>query len=146
MKTGPAAWTTIVGVLLLAGCGSDGGGEARGGAASTSAATSLPRGAIGHVVIFWLKEPGNPDGRRQIIDASDTFRSVPGVLSVEAGEKLASPRRNVDDTYDVAVVMWFKDRPSLERYQTHPAHLEMLSRVGPLIDRTMAYDFMRAVR
>jgi hypothetical protein len=97
-------------------------------------------------VIFWLKEPGDPDGRWQVIDASATFRSVPGVLSVEAGEKLASPRRNVDATYDVAVVMWFRDRPSLERYQTHPAHLEMLTRVGPLIDRTIAYDFVRAVR
>jgi hypothetical protein len=142
-------WIAIGCVLLLAaGCesGAGGGSGGRGGATGAGAAAALPRGAIGHVVIVWLKEPGNPDGRRQVIDASDTFRSVAGVLSVEAGEKLASPRRNVDDTYDVAVVMWFKDRPSLERYQTHPAHLEMLSRVGPLIDRTIAYDFMRAIR
>ena len=140
-----ATWIAIVSLLLLpAGCHSGSGGEDRAGAAGTTAADPLPRGAVGHVVIFWLKEPGDADGRRQIIDASESFRSVPGVLSVEAGEKLASPRRNVDATYDVALVMWFKDRASLERYQTHPAHLEMLSRVGPLIDRTIAYDFMRA--
>ena len=134
-----AVWTTVIGVMLLAGCGSDSRtaadttAEPRGG---------LPRDAVGHVVIFWLKEPGSADGRRQILEASESFRSVPGVLAVETGEKIASPRRNVDKTYDVAVVIWFRDQDALEQYQTHPAHLSMLAHVGPLVDRTVVYDFL----
>ena len=101
------------------------------------------RFALGHVVVFWLKDPGNAETRSRIIRASDGFRSIPGVLRVDAGERVSTPRPNVDKTYDVAVVIWFKDRDALEKYQVHPKHKAMLQELGPLIDRTVAYDFTR---
>ena len=147
MTKRPAVILSVFGVvLLLAGCGAE--NKPAGDAESTPAAArvSLPPDAVGHVVIFWLKEPGNAENRRQLIDATETFRSVPGVLAVQAGEKIASPRRNVDQSYDVAVVIWFRDRDALERYQTHPTHLAMLTQVGPLVDRTVVYDFTNATK
>ena len=146
MTVRAAVVLTVLGlVLAVAGCGSENrpAGEAESGPAA--AGVSLPNEVVGHVVIFWLKEPGNAEDRRQLIEASETFRSVPGVLAVQAGEKVASPRRNVDQSYDVAVVIWFRDRDALERYQTHPAHLSMLTQVGPLVDRTVVYDFINAI-
>ena len=101
---------------------------------------------VGHVVVFWLKTPGDADARKCIVDASYEFMQIPGVTSVWAGEALASPRPNVDKTYDVAVVIGFKDRDALERYQVHPKHKAMLAEVGPLVDHTVAYDFTRAPR
>jgi len=104
---------------------------------------ALARGAVCHVVVFWLKQPGNADARRRVIDASYGFASISGVVSVEAGEMLPSPRPNVDKTYDVAVAMWFRDRDALEAYQSHPQHQEMLKEVGPLVERVVVYDFTR---
>ena len=101
------------------------------------------RYALGHVVVFWLKNPGDPEVRSRIIRASDGFRSIPGVVRVDAGERVSTPRPNVDKTYDVAVVIWFKDQGALEQYQVHPKHKAMLQELGPLIDHTVAYDFTR---
>ena len=133
-------------VVVLVGCGSENKPAGIHESALADVRVSPPADAIGHVVIFWLKEPGNAEDRRQVIEASETFRSVPGVLAVQAGEKIASPRRNVDQSYDVAVLIWFRDRDALERYQTHPTHLAMLTHVGPLVDRTVVYDFTSATK
>jgi hypothetical protein len=102
-----------------------------------------PPGPVGHIVVFWLKQPGDPQARRRVILASLSFHSVPGVVRVEAGDMLASPRPNVDKTYDVVVVMWFRDRQALEEYQVHPQHQAMLEEVGPLVERVVVYDFER---
>ena len=108
------------------------------------AAAPMQRPGLGHVVIFWFKTPGDPDARRRVIEASDGFRSIPGVVSVDAGERVSTPRPNVDKTYDVAVMIWFKDRDALEAYQIHPKHKAMLAEVGPNVDHTIVYDFARA--
>lgn len=109
----------------------------------THRAPSLAERRVGHVVVFWLKEPGDDAARRRIIEASESFRSIPGVIAVEAGERLPSPRANVDKTFDVAVVMWFRDADALEQYQVHPEHQAMLREVGPLVERAVVYDFLR---
>ena len=111
------------------------------GCQSHTARQERQGGEVGHVVIFWLKQPGDEAARRRIIDASHGFRSIPGVTRVDAGAMLPSPRPNVDRTYDVAVVMWFKDRAALESYQLHPRHKAMLQEVGPLVERAVVYDF-----
>ena len=96
---------------------------------------------VAHVVVFWLKEPGNAEHRRRIIEASYRFRSIPGVLDVEAGPVHESPRPNVDKTYDVAVVIRLRHEPALEEYQSNPLHKAMLEEVGPLVERVVVYDF-----
>jgi hypothetical protein len=120
---------------MIAGCRS----QPRGG----PDATEPPLWNVGHVVVFWLKDPGDAEGRRRIVEASNGLRSIPGVLSVQAGEMVPSPRPNVDTSFDVAAVMWFKDRDALETYQVHPQHKAMLLEVGPLVGRTMVYDITR---
>ena len=46
--------------------------------------------AIQHVVLCWLKEPGNAEHRNQIIEISKTFRKIPGVLEVRVGKVIES--------------------------------------------------------
>ena len=107
--------------------------------ARTAFVHDLPR--VDHVVVFWLKDPGNLDHRRRIIDASYRFRSIPGVLDVSAGPVFESPRANVDKTYDVATVIRMRHFVALEDYQSHPLHKAMLNEVGPLVERVVVYDF-----
>jgi len=54
-----------------------------------SACMEEPRPAdeakVYHVVLCWLKEPGNSTARQKIIDVSKSFKSIPGVIDVKAG-------------------------------------------------------------
>lgn len=133
-----ARWLLLV-VVLGGGFGCRSGYSDSG----NSCIARMPPIAIEHVVVFWLKQPGDAEARQKIIETSHEFRSIPGVLRVEAGHMIPSPRANVDKTFDVAVVMLFKDQQSLEAYQVHPRHKAMLAEVGPLVERTVAYDFAR---
>jgi hypothetical protein len=101
----------------------------------------VERAGLTHVVVFWLKTPGDAEARRRIVDASDGFRSIPGVVAIDAGQMVPTARPNVDKTYDVAVIIRFRDAEALERYQVHQKHKAMLQELAPLIDHTVVYDF-----
>jgi hypothetical protein len=87
--------------------------------------TTPPR----HVVVFWFKTPGDPEARRRLTTAPATASARSRRVIVDAGERVYTRRPNVDKTYDVAVVIWFKTG-ALEQYQVHPRHKAMLAEVG----------------
>ncbi|MFM1905029.1 MAG: hypothetical protein RLZZ440_2929, partial [Planctomycetota bacterium] len=100
------------------------------------------RGRVHHVVVCWLKEPGNPVGRRRIIEASRGFENLPGVVAVSAGEPIESERAIVDDSFDVAVTISFENQAALDTYLADPAHKRATTEVlGPLVERVVVYDF-----
>ena len=109
---------------------------------------SLPASAGGdsqpleHVVIVWLKEPGNPAAQNRIIAASQVLTSIPGVLSLRAGTAIASERPIVDSSFDVALVISLTDRAALDSYLTHPLHIQLVEvTLKPLVERILVYDF-----
>ena len=71
---------------------------------------------LSHVVLCWLKEPGNIEHRDQIINISRTFKKIPGVLEVRAGEVISSDRPIVDDSFDVGILVIVPDAKSLQEY------------------------------
>lgn len=101
-------------------------------------------GQVKHVVVLWLKKPGDKEGRKALIDARETIRTIPGVLDVSAGECVPSDRKGVvDSTYDVAVVITFKDEEALRAYGPHPTHQKLLKEVLSLhVERYVVYDFV----
>lgn len=111
------------------------------GCATTS--PSPAPGRVQHVVIVWLKEPGNAEHRRRLIEASRGLAAIPGVVRVAAGEPLPKSRPMEDDSYDVAVVFTFESRAALAAYQTHPEHKLATDQVlRPLTRRIVVYDFV----
>ena len=97
---------------------------------------------VNHVVVCWLKDPGDVQQRRELIETTKMFRELPGVEYVGAGTALPSTRPVVDRSYDVAIVMRFKDRKSLEQYQQSKIHLIAVERtLKPLVARYVVYDF-----
>lgn len=101
-----------------------------------------PEQAIQHVVLCWLKEPGNSGHRAQIMEVSKTFRSIPGVLEVRVGEVIASDRAIVDDSFDVAILVVVPDVRRLQEYLDHPIHQQAKQDVLlPLVDKVVVYDF-----
>ena len=120
----------LAAALLAAGC-------------ATTRLADVPRGGLHHVVICWLKQPGDADARRRIIEASRDFASIPGVASVAAGPVLPSDRAIVDSSFDVAILLTFPDRETMDAYLKSPQHQKALKDVlQPLVSKILVYDFV----
>jgi|GEM_PF-304789 len=99
------------------------------------------QGRIQHVVLCWLREPGNEAVRRKLIETTEELADLPGVVSVTAGVPLASERPVVDDSFDVGIVFTFRDAEALAAYQVHPRHREAVETVlQPLVEKLLVYD------
>jgi hypothetical protein len=106
-------------------------------------APELPDGAIQHLVIVWLKDPGNEDHRQAIIDVSLSFRDIPGVLHVSAGRMVPSERSIVDSSFDVGILITLADQAALDAYLPNPLHVTAVQEViRPLVERYIVYDFV----
>lgn len=100
-------------------------------------------GEVQHVVICWLKNPGDEAGRHALMNASRTLNDIPGVTSVRVGRALPSTRPVVDNSYDIAMVMTFKNEQALRAYDEHPLHVSAVRDVlRPLVARYIIYDFV----
>ena len=101
-------------------------------------------GEVTHVVLCWLKTPGDDAAARRIIETSDEFRRLPGVLSVTAGRSVPSNRPVVDSTFDVGIVITFRDEAAMAAYESSPAHTRAVKEVlQPLTSKLKIYDVKR---
>ena len=111
------------------------------------AASREHSGGVTHVVLLWLKKPGDAAAIDRIIETSREFRSIPGVLGVRAGRPLPSTRPVVDATFDVGLAMSFADEAALAAYEVHPQHVKAVQEVlRPLAARIQVYDIKEAQR
>lgn len=98
---------------------------------------------ITHVVMVWLKQPGNEQQRSAFIKASEQLNDLPGIVNRHVGVVVSSDRGIVDDTFDVAVSVTMESQQALKAYLNHPKHQKILNeKIKPLINRTVAYDFI----
>ncbi len=96
-----------------------------------------------HMVLVWLKEPGNAEHAEQIIRASHSLRDIAGVRSIKAGWVMKSKRPVVDDSYDVGLYLEFDSREAMDAYLIHPKHRAAVQEVfRPLSERYVVYDFL----
>lgn len=98
-----------------------------------------------HVVLVWMKDPGNAQHRAELIEAAYGLQVIPGIVHAYAGAALQSTRPEVDDSFDVALVFVFQDAAALEAYQTDPRHVKAVTEVlAPRAARFLVYDFVEA--
>lgn len=80
----------------------------------TSCTTIAPparSGTVDHVVLVWLKRPGNVQDKQALIKLGHDLRVIPGLQFLDSGTALPSERPTVDDSFDVGYVMRF-DSPA----------------------------------
>lgn len=94
-------------------------------------------GRVTHVVIFWLKRPNNTADRAAIARASEAFRKMAGVASVEAGDALPVRRSGIEERFDLSVVFTFQDRAALERFEKDPRHAAAIKSVPQTAGETL---------
>jgi hypothetical protein len=98
-------------------------------------------GAVHHVVVCWLKRPGNAEDRQRLMAAAEGFRGLPGLQSLTGGAVLPSARPLVESGYDVLLIMTFKNEEALRAYEAHPLHQQAVRDVlQPLTQKVIVYD------
>jgi hypothetical protein len=97
-----------------------------------------------HVVLCWLKQPGDATDRKLLIDTSRSFLGqIPGLLDVQTGKVLETARPGADSTFDMAVVFTFQNEKALRAYDTNPTHQAALRDVlKPRAQKILIYDFI----
>jgi len=112
-----------------------------------SCATIAPpagTGSVDHVVIVWLKRPGNTADRQALFAAAQDLREIPGIRFLDSGTPLASDRPIVDDSFDVGFTMRFDSVAALAAYEKNPRHLKKVNEVlKPLSRKIVVYDIVR---
>ncbi len=76
---------------------------------------------------MWLKHPDRSADRAQLIRAAHSLRMIPGVLRVQAGGAVPPIGPHPQD-FDLGVVITFRDRAALQRYENDPRHVEAMRR------------------
>jgi hypothetical protein len=103
-----------------------------------------PTGSVDHVVLFWQKKPGDLNDRKKITDAMDRLRVIEGITALDYGTAVPSKRPVVDDSFDVALLVRFKNVEALQAYETDPRHTKEVKEVLlPLTKKVLVYDFTR---
>ena len=96
---------------------------------------------VTRTVLIWLKHPGRSSDRAQVTRAARSLRMIPGVLRVQTGRTVPVLPPGADRTFDLGVVITFRDRAALQRYEKDPRHLEAMRRyLQSLVRRYEIYN------
>ncbi|MFY7816781.1 MAG: Dabb family protein [Akkermansiaceae bacterium] len=107
-------------------------------------APPAPKGSVDHVVMFWQKKPGDLQDRQKITDAMDRLRVIEGITFLDYGTAVASDRPVVDDSFDIALLVRFKNVDALHAYESDARHTKEVKEVLlPLTKKIQVYDFTR---
>ena len=69
-----------------------------------------------HVVIVRLKNPGDAEARRKIVEASKSFERIPGVARVYVGWSVPGTRPDKVPDFDVGVMVGFHSKEDMAAY------------------------------
>jgi len=99
-------------------------------------------GKVEHVVLVWLKKPGDTQDRAAVVAAAKKFqREIPEIQHLSVGTPLASERPVVDDSFDVGLVMRFANQADLSTYEKHPVHVKAVEdTLKPVAKKLLVYD------
>src|SRR5947208_9980823 len=100
-------------------------------------------GQVTHVMLFWLKRPGNVDDQNFLRRALRTLRRVRGVNDMRIGRPLSVDRPVAEQSFDLGVVMTFRDREALEKFERDPRREQAIdAMLRPLVRQYTVYNFV----
>ncbi len=101
------------------------------------------RGKLEHVVCIWLKDAGNAAVRQNLMLAAQQLKKIPEVEAIRCGTPLAGTRPMADSSYDVALIVTFKNEKAMEAYLAHPLHQNAVKEIlMPIMQKMVIYDFI----
>ena len=112
-------------------------------AATGAQAVATHSGQVTHVMLFWLKRPGNVDDQNFLRRALRTLRRARGVNDIRVGRPLLVDRPGVEQSFDLGVVITFRDREALEKFERDPRREQAIdAMLRPLVRQYTVYNFV----
>jgi hypothetical protein len=93
-----------------------------------------------HSVYFWLKDSVTAEQHNEFIVLLRGLEQIKSVEALEIGQPAGTPRDVVDNSYDVALLVYFEDRAGHDKYQTDPIHTAAIDGFEDWIDKIKIYD------
>ncbi|MEK9861643.1 MAG: Dabb family protein [Limisphaerales bacterium] len=95
-----------------------------------------------HVVIFWT-DPEQPNAAQELIDGAHRYlKDIPGSEYFHVGRMATSDRPVVDQSYQVALNIVFKDKATQDAYQVHEDHVKFVEEIFKRVcKKVVVYDF-----
>ncbi len=100
------------------------------------------KGKVEHIVLVWLKRPGNAADRATLIATARKFQAeIKQIQHLSVGTAVPSERPIVDDSFDVGFVMRFASKADMDAYEKHPVHVNAVKQtLMPLAKKVQVYD------
>src|SRR5437763_7348280 len=106
-------------------------------------AVAIRTGQVTHVMLFWLKRPGNVDDQNFLRRGLRTLRRARGINDMRVGRPLPVDRQDVEQSFDLGVVITFRDRQALEKFERDQRREQALdAMLRPLVRRYTVYNFV----
>jgi hypothetical protein len=129
----------LVSALVMAGCASVSVSQTRTDSGADRAGAVRPV-LIHHVVLFRLKDP--VDASALIADCDRLIAAIPVVASYGCGRHHEVGRPNIEDDYDVALLIGFSNDEDYATYVAHPSHVELVESWRPRLRWLRVYDVL----
>ncbi len=98
-------------------------------------------GALVHHVFFWLKEPKNPDVRKQFEKALHNLAKVGTIKFSHIGVPAGTESRDVvDHSYTYSIITFFDSQEGQDAYQVDPIHIKFVEENKHLWNKVVVYD------
>jgi hypothetical protein len=109
---------------------------------SNAQAAGARSGQVTHVMLFWLNRPGNVNDQNVLLRGLRTLRRVRGVNDVRVGRPLPVDRPALEQSFDLGVVVIFRNREAFEKFEHDPRRRGALDAIlEPLVRRYTIYNF-----
>jgi len=98
-------------------------------------------GDFRHIVLFQFKATATPE---QVKEIETEFAKLPSKIDVikayECG-KMDNAEVGMNNGLTHAFLVTFKNKADLEKYLPHPAHEAFVSKVKPLLEKALVFDY-----
>ena len=94
-----------------------------------------------HTVFFWMKEGVTEEQKADFVkNGLGKLAKAPTIYKVYYGPPAMSDRDVVDDSFDMAWVVHFKNAADQDAYQVEPIHLKFVEDYKDLWEKVQVYD------
>lgn len=98
-------------------------------------------GDFRHIVMFQFKPTATPE---QIKEIETEFAKLPKEIdTIKAFEcgKMDNAEVGLNDGFTHAFLVTFKDKADLEKYLPHAAHQAFVTKLKPLLEKALVFDY-----
>ena len=108
---------------------------------SKAQAANACSGQVTHIMLFSLKRPGNVDDQNVLLRGLRAIRRFRGINDVRIGRPLPVDRPGLEQSFDLGVVVIFRDREALEKFEHDPRRGALDAMLQALVRRYAIYNF-----